>query len=260
MPDLPQVFGKGMSLDETQARLTDMVKQLNDEGRTKLIYNTGVPQILIGYQKGGFTDANGNLIDYGIKVSRINPATGVPYNVTTATDEQLQFTTSQDTRLFYNQGVPQVLTGFQDGGFGAMGDYGIKSSKINPGTGLPYDVRTANDQQIGFSTGFNQLRVAKSGDITLSAGTGASDYETINHGLVDANGNGVTPAVLVYAKVAFDGYLVGDFWVPLPQDNAAYTIFAAADETTFNVELDVSISGGDYTIPIRYYLLTETLS
>ncbi len=86
MPEIPQRLQDGTSLPDAFAYINQAFDAIDDENRTKIIKNAAIPQILFGYQKGGF-----GTLDYGLKVSKINPSTNAPYDVTTATNDQLAF-------------------------------------------------------------------------------------------------------------------------------------------------------------------------
>ncbi len=252
MPELPNRLQQGTTFEQAMPLLNDVFNAIDDENRTKVIRNGNVPQVLFGYQKDGF----GLGVDYGLKVSRIDQATGIAFDVTTATDEQLQFTTAQDTRLFYNQHVPQVLIGYQDNGFGTGYHYGMKASKTNPDTGLPYDVRTATSDQLNFSTGFNQLKIADSDTVVMPVTSFGGDL-LITHGL------GVVPVVIAYTLRPFDGAIVGDYWVQVPY----YELGGGSEEMAFAINenelyfyLFNEAGGLSVDRTIKYYLLTETLA
>jgi hypothetical protein len=79
---------------------------IDDQDRTKIVNNAGIPQILFGYQKEGFGS-----LDYGLKVSKINPATNAPYDVTTATNDQLYYSSAFNTFKIIQSGTATVTLG-----------------------------------------------------------------------------------------------------------------------------------------------------
>lgn len=91
MADIPFRLDPNTPYPDVLALLNQALDAIDGENRTKVISNTGIPQILFGYQKGGFGG-----LDYGLKVSKIDPATGKPFDVTKATDDQLYFSSAFD--------------------------------------------------------------------------------------------------------------------------------------------------------------------
>jgi hypothetical protein len=263
MAELPNRLQVGTSFDEAMPLLNNMMDELDGENRTKIIYNGTVPQVLFGYQKGGFVDSLGNSVDYGLKVSRIDQSTGIPYDVTTATDEQLQFTTAVDTRLMYNQHVPQLLFGYQNGGFAGQ-NYGLKISKIDPGTGKPYDIRTATDDQLAFSSAFDGFKIVKSGTqaITPTNVAGDSQIFTIPHGLpyvplaVAWYSQDVSPDPTIYRQLP-DVVITGTITTGACQMD--WTLDITTDATNIYVNWFSPIGAGT-PMTVRWYLLRETVA
>lgn len=168
------------------------------------------------------------------------------------------------TKIIKNQGIPQVLLGFQNNGFG-VNSYGLKVSKVQA-SGIPYDVTNASNDQLAFSSAFNNLKVVKSGTYTLVgiAGPGNSEF-SLAHGL------GYIPVALVY------GYnLFGDNdYISLPAfGGIGYTstglgaieissmVTSRVDATNLIIGMHdgstagTSFAGNTYTF--KYYFLQET--
>lgn len=93
----------GTPPEDMMAQYNQNFDLIDDQDQTKIISNTGVPQILFGYQKQGF-----GALDYGLKVSKINPSTGLPYNVTTATSDQLYFSSAFNSLKVLASGTTNI--------------------------------------------------------------------------------------------------------------------------------------------------------
>lgn len=89
MPSIPNRLQPDTPFADNLALINDAFDAIDNENQTKITRNGNQPTLLYGYQKGGF-----GALDYGLKASKINPATGSPYDVTTATDDQLAFSTA----------------------------------------------------------------------------------------------------------------------------------------------------------------------
>jgi hypothetical protein len=164
------------------------------------------------------------------------------------------------TKIIKNQGIGNLLLGYQAGGFGS-GDYGIKISKTNPATGLPYDVTTASNDQLLFSSAFDTFKVVLSGTSSLTVPHGATGTYGANNTI--AHGLGYVPAVLGFVETVRDDQVIGTFWSPVPyspQFVAGTEFSILADATNIYPLLIVSNAAGwaDNTINYRYYILQET--
>lgn len=166
-------------------------------------------------------------------------------------------------------GVNQrVLVGFQKDGFGDGKDYGIKVAQEG------YDVRTATDDELVMSSGFNLFKIVQSGTTSItppspwSPGGAGKRRVTIAHNL------GYKPANLVYVDnpvvvgVSDSGDGLGLLPNPLFLIGSYYTVIqshAHVDTTNLYIDLiflnqaGTNITGANaYTWNYRYYLLQET--
>lgn len=71
----------------------------------------------------------------------------------------------------------RVLLGFQKDGFGVGEDYGIKVSQEG------VDVKSAGDDELVMSSGFNMFKIIATGTVTVNATASPGIYtSTVNHG------------------------------------------------------------------------------
>lgn len=151
----------------------------------------------------------------------------------------------------------RVLTGFQKDGFGDGKDYGIKVSQEG------FDVRTATDDQLVMSSGFNMFKIVDTGTASYSGGSiasGSKDTVTIPHSLSD------TPAFLIYTtSPAIFGHGGGLVQTPLMyavSGTSVINLYGRADTSNLYIDfLNVSASTQDltgFTWNFKYYILVET--
>lgn len=86
MADIPGRLQIGTSLEDAFNQINEAFQAIDSENRTKIIKNGLIPKLLFGYQKGGFGTQN-----YGLKIAKEG------FDVTTATDDQLAFSSAFDT-------------------------------------------------------------------------------------------------------------------------------------------------------------------
>lgn len=212
------------------------------------------PMIMFGSSKGAFDGK-----DFGLKISRIDPKTGNPFDVTTATNEQLAFLAPSDTQLLYNQHVANLLFGLQAGGFAGQ-DYGLKVSKINPTTGAPYDVTTATDAQLAFSSAFDNLRVIKTDTVSFTVPNGFSSFEyAANHGFkfapicVAACSLGVGSNMMPFTLIEETGGSAGLTRLHIAPGTDQRQVFFNVTRPAYGTN-----TVGALAISVKYYLLQET--
>ena len=132
-----------------------------------------------------------------------------------------------------------------------MKDYGIKISK--PG----FDVHTASDKDLVFSSKFDTFKVALTGTGDFTSDFSTNQVDTIAHGL------GYTPAFLVYSEVhaGFGEPSTGDFYM-LPHSPPfgiggsliTQTIMATADSTNLYVRLGAEVVLSGRVINYKYVI------
>lgn len=103
----PRRFQVGTPLADAFAGLNDNFDYIDAQERTRIIRNGNVPTVLEGYQKGGF-----GAVDYGLKIAK----PGI--DVTTATDDQLAFSSAFDTLRVVKTGTIDINMPVADGGEG----------------------------------------------------------------------------------------------------------------------------------------------
>lgn len=158
------------------------------------------------------------------------------------------------TKIIRNGSTPTLLLGYQLGGFNGR-DYGLKVAK--PG----FDVTTATNDQLAFSSAFSTLRVVSSGTTSLTA-VGDGNYYTsvITHNL------GYKPVVIAYANDTGDlTTLVDGTNTPMPYTMTGYSAgitveahahFVVSTTTlTFSVICEPTAEG---LWSFTYYLLQES--
>jgi len=140
-------------------------------------------------------------------------------------------------------------------------DYGKKTSQAG------YDVKTANDENLVFSSKFNSLKISSEGATTLAVNNGALQTKTIAHGLA------YTPSHYVFVKEMIYGgnsYWICDgggyYQLPIYDPSGAtdagtflgdISFFKCwTDATNLYVEIE-NQSGGNKTYSIYYYILIE---
>lgn len=168
------------------------------------------------------------------------------------------------TKIIRNGTTPTLLFGYQKDGFGTGVDYGLKVAKSGK------DVTTATATDLAFNSGYNHLKVVKTGEVTLaypaSMASGTGWTVTVNHGL------GYEPAVVAYVNGSGShGLLSGLFNYAVPQmvkpyaestfANGFYLIDYAVNSanlsfTYFNGWNSTDPQAGDFYI--KYYLLQES--
>lgn len=155
------------------------------------------------------------------------------------------------TKILKNGSTPTLLLGYQKSGFGTA-EYGLKIAK--PG----FDVTTATNDQLAFSSAFNYFKIVLSGTLELVTTGSASEVVelSVNHGL------GHTPAFLAFYYDTSDAVDNPDRYRVLPgevRDDAGplvYSLDATVTPTTFDVVFFGTY--GPATFLIRYYLMQET--
>lgn len=178
-------------------------------------------------------------------------------------------------RMVVNDGTNDILLAGED----EDGDIVFKVAQDG------YDVKTATDQQLAFSSQFNSFKILSSGSIAISktsSSEGTSYDVTHNFGYV--------PCVVAYTDSAgglfggLSGQLPGNMLpamhtittVAAPGDGGysmSYIdarLYATADTTKIRFRFDTPSAGsgingvaaysGSYTANVRYYLLAETAS
>lgn len=176
-------------------------------------------------------------------------------------------------RLIVNNGSTDILLAGEDN----SGNIVFKVAQSG------YDVKTATNQQLSFSSAFNSFKIVQSGTTSISKSANNSGLSvTVNHNL------GYTPAVLAYANYAgglFPGTSTSGYCNPLPclhqyqivtaPAYGSYTasivdaVLSAYADTTlvrFTISTPSDTNGSTaaynsaYTIGIKYYILAETAS
>lgn len=171
---------------------------------------------------------------------------GKEFNV----DENVRVIIDQaNGRILINDGNDdRVLVGWDDEGFGAGVDYGVKVSQAGN------DVKTCASDKLVLSSEFNMFKIAATG-IDSIAGTGTGSYSTtINHNL------GYIPTVLIYVSDADP-----PTWttaIPLfvggaPPFSAQRSFWYEATTTQLVIHYREYL-GVSLTWYFRYYLMRET--
>ena len=187
MSTTPHRFQPGTPFDDMLAHLNDNFDSLDDQDRVKIIKNRGVPQLLLGFQQGGFLG-----LDYGLKVSKIDPSTGAPYDVTSAPDDQLAFTSAFNTLRIVKTGILSVSTSgdeFQSSSVlhGLSGPkmlVGYAESDWNPGVFFPVpyiqnDASFSNGASIDWQANMyiNATHVVAEVTAVVATGAPANTYD-----------------------------------------------------------------------------------
>lgn len=120
MAETPHRLSPDTPLPDLIAYINQNFDLIDDQDRTKIINNAGIPQILFGYQKAGF-----GTLDYGLKVSKINPVTSQPYNVTTATNDQLAFNSAFNTLKIVSTDARSITTPINTASYGVVVPHGL---------------------------------------------------------------------------------------------------------------------------------------
>lgn len=126
-----------------------------------------------------------------------------------------------------------------------MGDYGAKVSQ--PG----YDVLTATDKQLVFSSKFNTFRVFMNGTGSVNLNGSTPQTFEVTHGL------GYVPAFMVLSEIHTDfGGSAGNmytvpFMSPIGGDVG---IIPYADATKLYVRYGANHSPGAFSINLRYFI------
>jgi len=149
--------------------------------------------------------------------------------------------------------IPQIMIGRQTDGWGTGLDYGIKVAK--PG----YDVRTAEDSQLIFSSAYNTLKVVASGTISVNKPAGNPiGTATLTHNLgfrplgsvmfTDTDSNNYVVPYTTWDTTT--GAMTGFWWWRNETDN----------QSSFNVNLSTgnALVASDITYTFKYYLYVET--
>jgi len=126
-----------------------------------------------------------------------------------------------------------------------MGDWGIKISKEG------YDVKTASDNQLIFSSAFNNWKVHASGTVNLILDGENSNYVDIYHSLE-------------YVPTAMAFLVWGDISSKLPffyvinEDMGMYVYFDLYISASSIRIWGMDTWGGD-TYPLKYYIFKEKI-
>jgi hypothetical protein len=131
-----------------------------------------------------------------------------------------------------------------------MGNYGLKISKTG------YDVKTATDNNLVFSSSFNTLKAYATGVVTISVNpVDVIDYGSVAHGLSYA------PAFLVYND-GDDGYWhysnsggLQFYASPNYEESYAYT-----DDTYLQLVAENMFAGVTENRYLRYYLFKDEVT
>jgi hypothetical protein len=142
-----------------------------------------------------------------------------------------------------------LLIGYQQDGFD-NGSVGVKMSQEG------YDVTGASDDELIFSTDFNNFKIVDTGTLTIDLVASSSGTVSYTHNL------GYAPLAIVFIKN-------GSFYIPLPHmsgiagvGGGTYLNFTRwHDFTTSSTQLVIyydSASAGTDTYYYKYFLLRET--
>jgi hypothetical protein len=194
-------------------------------------------------------------------------------NVNSAGDDQLILKDDYSSRIYYNdRGIPTVLLGLRPNTSPVQRGFYVSQDGI--------DVTTASDSQLIFNSGQDIFKVVTSSTTQIpSFSLGNSQLRvnsiTIPHGLP------FVPILQAYALITLTVSLNGSTftqitgyvalpWMPasfyLPDAAVnAYNIISLVDATNiyFSYEYSTTSGGGGFnfpTVPIRYYLLQETVA
>ncbi len=157
------------------------------------------------------------------------------------------------TKIIREGDTPRVLIGYQKDGFGTGVDYGIKVSENG------YDVTSAEDINLAFSSAFKNFKLVAEGTYTVPKAGGITTVTAqVAHGL------GYTPYVMMFAT--YDGGTTYQ-QTPLISVNTTsgiidFLAFVYVDSTnvTFNVRAPSagSLAASSVTTEFSYYLFVET--
>lgn len=159
----------------------------------------------------------------------------------------------------------RVLMGFQKNGFGDGKDYGLKVSQEG------FDVRSASDDELVMSSGFNLFKIVASGSVVPNDGnlnTGGANYGSSSSTVTVAHNLGYVPAVLAFYSIEGINHII------LPYTNIAlpggasfyqYSISAEVDSTNiyivtrmWGLNVNASFDANAVDNTVKYYLLRET--
>jgi hypothetical protein len=138
-----------------------------------------------------------------------------------------------------------------------MTDYGMKVSK--PG----YDVKTASDKDLVFSSKFDTFRVAVTGTGSLTSD--ATNPKTATH----AHGLGYTPAFIVYSEIhaGFGEPSTGNFYI-LPHSSPLHIggsrpdecIMASIDDTNLYIRMGFNVLLSGRVINYKYVVFHNPIT
>lgn len=131
-----------------------------------------------------------------------------------------------------------------------MSDFGIKISKEG------YDITTASDQNLSFTSGLNMFKVFMTGTIQLNltnTGGADSDEVIIEHNL------GYRPAFFLYANNYGDG--TSDDFDRRPSGNAAFfeCIYGISKVNTLLIKINSGFSTANQTFNVKYFIMADSL-
>ena len=156
------------------------------------------------------------------------------------------------TKIIKNGSTPTVLMGYQKDGFGTGVDYGFKVAKSG------FNVTTADDEDLAFSSAFNSLKIVESGTafVTRAANT-TTGSTTVTYDL------DYTPIVLAFHDAGTIPSVTVGTTTGLVTDMIQMSHNAFANEITFSIIAPDYVGNSVRTFGqnanIRYYLLRETL-
>jgi len=123
-----------------------------------------------------------------------------------------------------------------------MGDYGARVSKTG------YDVKTATDTQLVYSSAFNNFKVYAAGTTTLTLTGGAQNHVDVSHSL------GYVPAFIVFVV---DGTTLRRTPTALLDGSTGIDPFMDSSKLRVYGQ-DSAAVGGSYTL--KYYIFIERIS
>lgn len=152
--------------------------------------------------------------------------------------------------------LPQILIGRQTDGFGTGYDVGMKVAKQGN------DVRTAANDELIFSTAFNNFKIVATGTQRCTALAATPGYQIFTG---PAHGQGDKCSYLAFASITSDTTVSQS--VPFTSINYAsgiieYIADVLVNSTTLDFEIMIptasSLYGSAPSFVFRYYILVET--
>lgn len=150
----------------------------------------------------------------------------------------------------------RVLIGFQKDGFGSGEDYGIKVSEDG------VDVKTASDDELIMSSGFNMFKIIATGTVTLNASAAPGTYTT-----TVAHGQSFIPTCHAFINVPSfpaGSWLSGTYVEAGPvagEQHLGSVSYVWSDSTNVNFRIALLNAAGQVGVyTFKYYIFDTTAS